>query len=672
MRPTANHPHSHRQLRHAALTGLALASLLSAVAQTADADAVEVLDPFVVSAENEPGNFKLAAQDVAKIQALTIGDLLANESTLAVGGGSAVAQKIYVRGFEDTLLNVSLDGAPQAGELYHHQGRVQIEPEFIKTLELDAGAGVATNGAGALTGALRIETKDAFDLLRPDQRVGALLKAAAGLNGDDHFKGLASAFARLNDNLGLVVSYTRKEGDDYADGHGNLASPTGFDHERGYAKLTARFGDHTADLAFEKLHDTGTYFERPHMSNFTGAFVLSDHELDRETLTYNHRFDPDSDLVDLRATAYWTANDFANHRITTGALYGAGDFSSAGLDLRNTSLLGDHALTYGVDYRNDRVTGTQQATPPAFWGSSEQDADVWGLYAQDNWKLASSLKLTAGLRFDSYAHEVDRGVGAGVRNSDTGFSPNAGLEWRIVDGLTARVSYALAFRGITIREAFFSGLYEHREGLKSETADNVELGLAYEKDGFFARATLFRQHIESYIDAVYVGSGTVWGYWGNVGDAKVEGYEAELGKRWQHLLLAVGVWNSDNSLNGAPLTDASLGLGTSLGRTWTARAEYSLPKHALTLGARGRLVESERNTISANAPDKPGYFVADFHATWQPFRDDRLTVAASLNNASDKFYYDHATYGFINRNGGTFAGFPAKGRELILSTSYKF
>jgi len=633
---------------------------------------VQVMSPFVVSAENEPGNFQLGSDEISRIQAATIGDLLANESTLAVGGGSAVAQKIYVRGFEDTLLNLTVDGAPQAGELYHHQGRVQIEPEFIKTLELDAGAGVATNGAGALTGALRIESKNAFDLLRAGQNWGALVKATGFLNGDDGIKGVVSVYGRLGAVVGLVLGYTAQESEDYADGRGKIASPTGFEHKRGYAKLTARRGTHEGSLSFESLRDTGTYFERPHMSNFGGTFVLSDHVMNRETATYNHHFNPEGDLIDLKATAYWTSNDFSNHRNTTGVLYGAGDFSSRGYDLRNSSVLGAHALTYGTDLRFDKVLGTQQATPPAFWGSSQQEARVIGIYAQDNWTLHSKLKATAGLRWDAYKHQVNSGVGAGVQNTDEGFSPNLGLEWKLADGLTARASYALAFRGITIREAFFSGLYTHREGLKSEEADNAELGLAYEKNGYFARGTVFRQHIDNYIDAVYVGSGTVWGYWGNIGEAKVEGYEVEVGRRWRNTLVSFGVWNADNSLNGAPLSDANLGLGTSIGRTWTGRFETKLPEQGLSFGLRGRLVEKEPNFIAANAPDKAGYAVVDVHTSWSPLKNDRLTVSFSINNVLDRFYYDQATYGWLARNGGAYAGFPSKGREFILSTSYAF
>ncbi|MDY7091884.1 MAG: TonB-dependent receptor [Acidobacteriota bacterium] len=623
-----------------------------------------------VAVESEPGNFVLGEEEIDNLQAADMSQLLANESMVAVGGALPVAQKIYVRGFEDVLLNVTVDGAQQAGELYHHQGRVQIEPEFLKSIELEAGAGPATSGAGALTGALRLTTKDAFDLLEPGRSFGGRVKGTAGLNGEDSFTGSISAYGRLSENLGLVVSALQRDASDYEDGNGDLVESSAAEQQRAHAKLSGVYSDHSFSLSFEDLRDRGTYYERPNLSNFTGAFVLSDHEMNRRTATYNHLYDPAGDAVRVQGTLYWTRADFNNHRNTTGALYGKGEFTSIGLDLRNTSLFGDHSTTYGVEYRSDEASGTQQATPPPFWGSSEQSASVLGVFAQDRWEVSDRVFVSAGLRFDSYEHSTDEGVGAGVSNDSDGFSPNLSVEWQPVQGLTLRAAYARAFRGITIREAFFSALYIHRGDLEPERADNLELGFSYERGGGFVRGTVFRQDFENYINAVFDG-GTAWGYWENVGDAEAEGYELEVGRRWRHLSLSAGVWETDNTINDRPLTDADLGLGTNIGRTWTASLDYQVPESTLWFGLRTRLVEDEPNTITEVAPDKEGYFVADLHSAWQPLEQRPLTLHASVTNLFDEFYFDQATYGFSPRS-GDLIGFPSKGREVVLSVAYKF
>jgi len=65
---------------------------------------------------------------------LDLADLFRGVPSVSVGGGVGVAQKIYVRGLEDSLLNVTIDGAPQRGTLFHHIGRVTIEPELLETV----------------------------------------------------------------------------------------------------------------------------------------------------------------------------------------------------------------------------------------------------------------------------------------------------------------------------------------------------------------------------------------------------------------------------------------------------------------------------------------------------------------------------------------------------------
>ena len=124
-----------------------------------------------------------------------------------------------------------------------------------------------------------------FDMLREGQKAGFLLKGGYGSQGDAG-KGVASVYGLLGENIGVMASLVRQDGDDYEDGNGNRVSPTGFDHRRQQFKLSGRFTDNQMDFSYEDLKDTGTYYERPHMTDYAGRFVLSDHELHRRTATY--------------------------------------------------------------------------------------------------------------------------------------------------------------------------------------------------------------------------------------------------------------------------------------------------------------------------------------------------------------------------------------------------
>lgn len=636
----------------------------------AHANDVEQNQKIVIKGEQEPGNLVLNDLEIERTQATDLNDLFANESSMSVGGGSKVAQKFYVRGLEDALLNVTIDGAAQPGMLYHHQTRVQIEPEFIKTIQLDAGAGAATNGPGAITGAMHVTTKNAFDMLREGQDAGAFIKGQAVFNGEDEFKALASVYGRVNNNIGLLASIVRHDGEDYEDGEGNLASPTAFDHERALIKLNGEFEDHEFSVAYEDLHDFGNYYERPHFSGWSSRYRLTKHEMNRESFTYNHRYDPDSENVDVKFSAYHNTSDYSNYHLDDGGLYGRGELQSTGFDVRNTTLLNNHSVTYGIDYRKDELDSASDVRP-GLGGANTETAKVFGLYAQDNWQLSDKLMLSYGLRYDAYDHKVESGDGAGANSDTDGFSPNISIEWEIADGLTLRPAYAMAHRGPRIKEAFFSTLYEHRGGLEAEEADNLEFGIAYEKDDFFARATFYKQNIDNYISSVWVGDDT-WGYWDNVGDMDVEGYEIEVGKEWHDLRLSLGVWEANPDFNGVALSDADLGQGTSIGRTWIAKADFMMPEHNLDLAFVARHVESEPNLASPGLPDKEAYTIADIHASWKPLNNEQLTLSLAIDNIFDEFYYDHATYTAINRGEIFYAGFPARGRSVLLGASYKF
>lgn len=648
---------------------LAALSAITSPASAETNDAQQTDSTIVVTGEREPGDFIVTSEDLERTSANTLEDIFANESSVAVGGGTATAQKIYVRGFEDVMLNVTVDGAQSPGELYHHQARLQLEPDFIKTIQLDAGAGAATNGPGALTGALQVTLKDAFDMLRPGQDFGVYMKGTGYLNGGNGYGASGAVYGRLSDNVGLIagVSYTDRK--DYDDGNGDRVEPTPYEHIRYFSKFNVVDGDHTGSLTFEKLDNSATTFERPNLTNFAGRYILSDQEMDRTTLTGNYRYNPENEAIDTRLTAFYNKTNFRVQRQTADIIYGEGDFSSMGLDLRNTSTFDSLSLTYGVDYRVDDLFSAQNATPPFAWGDTRQSVDIFGAYLQASLQPVEPLTLTAGVRFDDYNFKGTGGASSGVRIADLGFSPNIGATFEIIGGLELHATYAQAFRGVQLREAFFSALYVHDGTLNSEKADNLEFGVSFERDGLFARGTWYQQHIDNFIDIEYVG-GDVWGYWRNIGNAKVEGYELEAGYANRNLFLSVGMWDADNTLNGEPLSDVNLGLGTRIGTTWLGKAEYTGLSDRLNLGAQLRHVSSEPNAIDPNAPDKKAYTTVKAYASYQ--LADPITVSLVVNNLFDEFYYDQATYTYIAGSVNDYVGYPAMGREVVASLRVQF
>ena len=79
----------------------------------------------LISAAHPISNANISVIDdtfLTHTQANNLRDIFAKDAEIQVGGGAQIAQKLYVRGFEDRMFRVRLDGITQGGNLFHHQG----------------------------------------------------------------------------------------------------------------------------------------------------------------------------------------------------------------------------------------------------------------------------------------------------------------------------------------------------------------------------------------------------------------------------------------------------------------------------------------------------------------------------------------------------------------------
>ncbi|WP_120803767.1 TonB-dependent receptor [Helicobacter pylori] len=109
--------------------------------------------------------FKVTSKELDQRQSNEVKDLFRTNPDVNVGGGSVMGQKIYVRGVEDRLLRVTVDGAAQNGNIYHHQGNTVIDPGMLKSVEVTKGSANASAGPGAIAGVIKMETKGAADFI---------------------------------------------------------------------------------------------------------------------------------------------------------------------------------------------------------------------------------------------------------------------------------------------------------------------------------------------------------------------------------------------------------------------------------------------------------------------------------------------------------------------------
>ncbi|QTD54455.1 TonB-dependent receptor domain-containing protein [Parasphingorhabdus cellanae] len=627
------------------------------------------------------------------LQANDLRDIFRKVPSVSVGGSLGIAQKIYVRGLEDSQINVTIDGAPQSGTLFHHIGRVNIEPELLETVELQAGAGEATAGFGAIGGALRFRTRDASDLLEPGRNFGGIVKA--GWFSNDGYKLSATLYTKLIGDVGIVGSYVYSDRDEFKDGDGNNLRGTAAEQQLGFVKIGGDIGSgHSFSVSYEHRDEEGEFGARPNWPVLAGD-TLFPAEATRQTIIGNYGYDS-SDVISLEAIGYWTRAKFTLDRSDRWGLYGA-DIESYGFDARFRAQFSGHDIIFGAEHRSDSVA-SEYLADAAMWqpwawdpniGRFEETGDLFGVYLQDHWQIADPLLLSFGVRYDAYDLDV---VTYDTGTKSDGLSFNIGADLEVLPGLTLNAGYAEAFRGKEIGDAF---TLEHRPGrdilqpgLKPETVGNFEVGAAFERDGFTASAAYFDMKIKDVIlDQLYRGPFPQDGvYYENIGDFTSEGIELRAAYRTGPFGIS-GFYNHyDSRINGNRINGyEQIALGNTMGDNWNLTASFD-PSPSLGFEASLTRFEAVRDlevlfrdaelgfVPATDLIDKPGYTVVDLFARWQPFDDGRLSLNAAVYNLFDKQYIAHASVGDYSGIPGyeIVSGLAEPGRNFRLTASYRF
>ncbi|WP_051221580.1 TonB-dependent receptor domain-containing protein [Neptunomonas japonica] len=586
-------------------------------------------------------------------QAADLEDVFQHNPDVSVGGGFSTGQKIYVRGIEDTNLNISIDGAQQAGYLFHHQGRVSIEPELLKQVEVQAGAGLATDGPGALGGAIRFITKDPEDLLRKGEKFGGLVKLGY-FDNSNGVKLHSSLFGRLSDDISILASLTQQDAGNTVDGEGNEQGNTKSKINSGLIKVVGQLSeDETLRFSYDFRYDDGTRNVRPHFIT-AGWNQANKQESHRDTANLQYNLNPAGDKVDLQANLYYT-KAYISQKPSGSTRDGAG-VKSIGFDLRNTQQIDNHSLTYGTDFRRDTGYYINSSTP----GFQDEVLNVAGLYAQDQIALTEKLTLNTGLRYDYY--DIDDNTGQTFKTK--GLSPNIGLNYAVNQALDIHGGYARALRGVNVKEAYLLNFATNDPNRKAEKADNFELGFDYSKNRISFGATAYVSHINNAVTRV---SRSVYG---NEGDVENKGVTAYVGYNWDNTDLHLGYSYNRPEIDGKPLDDGDMAIGTAVGDTLTASVTHMLPEKNLEFGWSSQVVQRLTDVPSGRS-EKAGYAVHDAYAKWYPQGNEDLAVTLTVKNMFDKQYLSHASYG-VSTSSGQVIGLPEAGRDIRLTLAARF
>ncbi|MGB0733683.1 MAG: TonB-dependent receptor domain-containing protein [Pontibacterium sp.] len=628
---------------------VALATQAMAAEEVVDSGTVQVWGTEISS------DSSLLDEDIELKQADHLSDLLRDQPGVDIGGAHSLNQRVTIRGVQDLDLEITIDGARQNNYMYHHMGNLMINADILKAVDLQVGTNSVISGG--LGGGASFETKDAKELLKDGETMGARVSSTFASNS--YWANSITGYAQLNDSLDVLAYVNSNNRNNPEDGSGYKSIGNDGTIVNGLVKLGLDVNDaNRLEVSYDKYNDEGDYAPRADMGALTNNSISGDTvyptEFERETVTLGYELDL-GDTVVLDATLYRNTSHLARDQ---GTVYAEGVAVNTGLDVLAESVLDvsdvTHTLRYGVKSFHQETERKEDNV-----SIRKEDATSYAAFVEDEILFANGFELTPGARYNHYSLNT---AGSNATFIDT----TLGLEGKypVSDRVTVRASSTQLFQGPGLSEAFSSSTPTVNPELKPETGVNSEVGLSFEDrqiaglDRLNASVTLFRTDINDYINDE--GDGVL----NNVGDYQINGFEARTGLALNDFSASLSYSRSRSRHN-----ETREVISREVGDSIALSLNQAIPSYDLSLNWTSTATLKEKYT------GKPAYDVHNVSASWAPKSVEGLSVTAGIENIFDEYYASHASrtgdathpyFGFLNLND------YEPGRNVKLTVSYIF
>lgn len=657
------------------LSPLALA-VAAGLALPAQADTIAQDSLTVWAAEVTSSSEWLGEDSISLKQPDHMSDLLRDIPGVDVGGTHSVNQRINIRGLGETDLDIRLDGASQYANMFHHIGNLTLNADIIKSADIQVGANsVVNDGIG---GAVHFETKNANDLLRPGQNIGARLHAGYGSNG--YRQGSVTVYGKPGDSTDLLLYGFRIDRDNFDDGDGNETFGSDGEVTNGLVKLgwqpdqSQRF-----QLSYDRYEDDGDYSPRPDMgggaNNTLSANQLIPTEYERSTLALNYELDK-GEAFFLKANLYRNHIDlFRDESVVSGGWPGNRLSRNTAENTNTGALITAQSTLYGGDIRHDLTYGVdinEQASKSRYGNAFSMSEELikQALFVEDRIQLTPAWALTPGVRYNHVQRKAETGS-----DSFSDLTWALATDYAVTDNLTLFASTRELFKAPELLETFiaYQSTAELAEGTREESGLNSELGARYQVDlgqhRFTSNLTLFRTDIDDRVTESYNSDRGGYDIF-NGRDVRLEGFELSGTYRYQDFSGKLGYARTEATYrdDGSVMLDAN-GRSADLGDTLSLNLNYSLAALNAELGWSSIWV-LEEDEVEAGADVKEAYDVHSLFAQWAPRQAAGLTLTFGIDNLFDEQYVSHASRTGSAR--GTRLDDYEPGRNVKVSLSYQF
>jgi iron complex outermembrane receptor protein len=513
-------------------------------------------------------------------------------------------------------------------DLAYYGEEFSVDVDLIERVEVIRGPGSALYGSNALFAVINIVTKSGSSL------DGGELSTSAASYGTH--SGRASYGRTFANDLDLLVSAT------YSDGKGrNLFYPefdspltnngvaNNSDHE-GFHKLlvTASKGDFSFqanNISREKGLPTGQY-----LTIFGDNRTRTTDDLSLASLSFNRALSNEASVsTRLHAGRYAYLGEYAYTDLAPNRDEVLGEWW--GMDVDAARKIGSHQfLTFGAEFRDNfkQVQRNFDPEPYTLYTDVSGRSSRWGVFAQNEIKLAEPVVLYAGARLDHY-----EGFGYAT-------SPRLALIYTPNPTTTFKVLAGRAFRAPNEFELHYEALgYKANPQLAPERVETLELiAQRFIGRGVQISASAFRNRLTGLTDQQLDPADTLIRFV-NLDEIRARGLELALGVNRGHGpsgQLAYSLQRTEERATGAELTNSP-------GQMVQLQLRSPIPGLGAIAGLDAQYMSS-RHTLdgsSANAHTLTNL------SLFAPKVFGRFDLSAALYNVFDTRYGDPVGDGYI-------------------------
>jgi len=596
-------------------------------------------------------------------QAASVADALKNEANINVTNGPrASSQGVEIRGLSGDRVLQTIDGARQ-NTSSGHRGSYFMDPELLKSIEVLRGPASSLWGSGALGGVVAQNTKSAQDFLAPEESFGGYLKQGYETNGDR--TKTSGAIYGQQATIDWLLNGSYYDSNDIKTGNDETLNNSASQGSSGLAKFGWQADEASRLELSARVNKSNELVPSNPSAAVSSSVPLVRRKTDDQNVTLNYSLHPaNNPYLDTKVQVYWNSTDYDEDRVTKNQIDST-EYRTVGVNLNNSSQLGNIKLTYGVDGYRDTIETVRDDKGQAGQrpGNIDGETQVWGAFTRADIELTKTLSLDGALRYDSFKTDSNN---LNLSSDDNELSPSLGLIWQTQAWLTLSARYDQAFRAPTVEEMFSSGThycippipgflpqglcntFATNSDLKSETARNKEIkadlrfrDLAGD-DELALTFNIFRNDVDDFIvQQVSNPWRGIPGFeqttsWNNVEDAQLTGFEVSGRYRIGQTRLAMNYGQthgedrqSGDAIEGIPANKFNVDLS------------QGIMDGDMKLGTRVTYVATQSNTPDGHSvAEYDDYTLWDVYLAWEPTMGvmSGVRVDFAIENIGDEKY----------------------------------